>query len=148
MAQFQTAFDMNEDYGENDFSPIPKGIYQAIIEDTEIKQTKDGQGSYLKVTFQIIQEGQKGRKVFDNLNLANKSADAMRIGKQKLKKIALAVGVKDNFNDSSILHDKPLLIKIEVDGEYNNVKDYKALNAQTNTTYAEQSDEKAPWAQQ
>ena len=47
-------FDANQVEPSNDFEPIPGGKYLAVITDSEQKPNKAGTGSYLNLTFQII----------------------------------------------------------------------------------------------
>ncbi len=48
-------FDANQVEPSSDFEPIPAGKYLAVITETEMKPTKSGAGSYLQLTFQIIE---------------------------------------------------------------------------------------------
>jgi len=98
----------------SDFTPLPEGHYEAIISKTEMKATQAGDGEYLAVTFEIIEGDFEGRKTWANLNLANKSEAAERIGRAHLASICKAVGVM-NPQESEELHDKPLVITIRKD---------------------------------
>ena len=54
------------------FTPLPAGEYQAIISESEMKPTKDGQGKYLQLKLQILNGQHQNRTLFDRLNLVNK----------------------------------------------------------------------------
>ena len=54
-----------------DFEPIPAGKYLAVITDSEMKPTKSGNGSYLELTFQVIEGEYKNRLLWARLNLDN-----------------------------------------------------------------------------
>ena len=54
MANLQ-GFDANTVEPADDLEPIPAGKYVAVITDSEMKPTKSGIGSYLQLTFTIIE---------------------------------------------------------------------------------------------
>jgi len=56
-----SGFDANNVEPSGDFEPIPAGKYLAIITDSEMKPTKNGNGSYLELTFQVIEGPCKNR---------------------------------------------------------------------------------------
>lgn len=93
------------------FEPVPAGKYLAIITDSEMKPTKSGAGSYLQLTFQIIEGPYKGRLLWARLNLDNPNALAVKIARAELSAICRAVGVMSP-TDSVELHNLPLVIKV------------------------------------
>jgi predicted DNA-binding antitoxin AbrB/MazE fold protein len=95
------------------FEPIPAGKYLAAIIDSETKLTKAGTGSYLALTFEILETPYKGRQVFARLNLENPSPKAVQIAQGELSAICRAVGVLKP-KDSLELHNLPLIIKVKV----------------------------------
>lgn len=115
---------------QRDFSPLPEGRYPAIIEASEIKETKARTGQYMELTFQIIGEYFAGRKCWARLNLWNPSDQAVEIAKKEFASICKAVGVMAPV-DSSELHNIPLEIKVvqrEYQGEtQNEIKAYYAI---------------------
>lgn len=112
------ASEEEEFYGE--YEPLPNGEYLAIISDSEIKETKSGEGGYIKLTFEVQDPiSDKGRKVFTNLNIYNKSQDAVKIARAELAAICRAIGVS-NPQDTKELHDIPVVIKVKITKqEYN-----------------------------
>ena len=103
-----------EEHKSAGFEPLPVGEYLATIVATEEKSTKAGDGSYLKLEFEILEGDYKGRKLWENLNLKNKSADAERIAKGQLSAICKAVGVLSP-KDSVDLHNIPMLIRVGIE---------------------------------
>lgn len=93
------------------FEPLPASKYLAIISDSEMKPTKNNDGQYLKLTFQIIDGKYKSRQLWTNLNLSNKSAKAVEIAKAELSAICRAVGVMQP-QDSVELHNLPIVIDV------------------------------------
>ena len=92
--------------------PIPAGKYLAMITDSEMKATKSGSGSYLLLTFQILEGEYKGRFVWARLNLNNANATAVQIARGELSAICRAIGVMTP-NDSVELHNLPLVITVK-----------------------------------
>lgn len=106
-----SGFDANE-HEVPDFEPLPNGDYEVVITESEMKPTKDGGGEYLAVTFEVLEGDHKGRRLWHNLNLKNKSDKAVQIAKGQLSAICKAVGVLKP-RDSSMLHDIPLIVRVK-----------------------------------
>jgi len=104
-------FNANEVDPAVGFDPIPAGSYNAIITESEMKQTKTGAGRYLQLTFQVIDGDCKGRLVWARLNLENPSEMAVKIARAELSAICRAVGVMAP-KDSLELHNTPLTIRV------------------------------------
>ena len=111
MANLQ-GFDARTVEPSTDFEAIPAGKYLAIIADSEMKQTKSGTGSYLELTFQIVEGEYKGRNLWARLILDNPNAVAVKIAQGELSAICRAVGVMAP-NDSCELHNLPLVITVK-----------------------------------
>ncbi len=95
------------------FEPIPAGKYQAVIVDSELKQTKSGSGEYLELVFEIIAGEYRNRKLWTRLNINNPNAEAARHARADLSAICRAVNVI-NPGDSIELHNLPLTITVRV----------------------------------
>lgn len=114
------------------FEPIPAGKYVAAITASETKPTNDGKGEYLAMTFQIIDGDFKNRRLWVNLNLKNKSDEAVKIARGELSAICRAVGVLKP-GDSSKLHDIPMQISVKLEKRkdtgdiVNKINGYKGL---------------------
>jgi hypothetical protein len=96
-----------------DFEPIPAGKYTAIISNSEMKPTKDGKGSYLELTFQVIEGDYKNRLLWARLCLENPNSTTVKIAKGQLSAICSSVGVMTP-RDSAELHNLPLLINVKL----------------------------------
>ena len=105
-------FDANRVEPTADFDPLPAGKYLAVITESEMKPTKAGTGSYLQITFEIIDGPFKGRNVWARLNLDNGNATTVKIAQAELSAICRAVGVLAP-NDSVELHNLPLMITVK-----------------------------------
>ena len=111
MANLQ-GFNANEVEPATDFDPVPAGKYLAVITESEVKPNKAGTGSYLQLTFQIIDGDYANRFLWARLNLDNPNATAVKLARAELSAICRAVGVMTP-KDSVDLHDLPLVIKVK-----------------------------------
>lgn len=105
-------FNANEVEPTTSFEPLPAGKYLAAITESEMKPTKSGGGSYLQLTFTILDGEYKNRVVWARLNLNNPNATAVKIARSELSAICHAVGVMQP-RDSVELHNLPLLITVK-----------------------------------
>ena len=133
MAFLPQAFDAADlPQGTGNFDPLPAGWYDVAITGAELKSTKDGNGSYIKVRYDVTGPTHQGRVVFGNLNIQNASAKAEEIGRQQLGEIMRAIGLS-RVQDTDQLIGGNLSIKLEVkpaDGQYsagNEVRGFRAL---------------------
>ncbi|MCG3178614.1 MAG: hypothetical protein BIFFINMI_00942 [Phycisphaerae bacterium] len=116
------------------FDPIPAGKYLAAITDSEMKDTKAGDGKYLQLTFTVLDGEYKNRKVWARLNLNNPKPETVKIARAELSAVCRAVGVLQP-KDSVELHNIPLLITVkcknrEDTGEMTNeIKGYEPKSA-------------------
>jgi hypothetical protein len=106
-------FNANEIEPTGNFDPIPLGEYLMVISASEMKPTKNGEGQYLQLTYDVVEGEYSGRKVFDRLNLVNKNEQAQEIAQRSLSAICRCVGVLHPKN-SEELHDKPLVVKVGI----------------------------------
>ena len=124
-------FDANDVEPSKGFEIIPEAWYKAIIEKSEMKQTKAKTGEFLALTFQIVDGEHKGRQLWTNLNMKNPNETAVRIARADLSAICSAVGVMAP-KDSQELHSLPLFIHVKQvvrkdNGEKKNeIKGYKS----------------------
>jgi len=132
-----------------EFEAIPPGKYVAVITNTEMKPTKAGNGSYLEITFQVIEGEFKNRLLWARLNLDNPSQMAVKIARSELSSICRAVGVMEP-KDSIELHNLPLVIsvkqKTDADGEVRNeIKGYAGRESAGGAKPAQAANATPPW---
>lgn len=115
------------------FEPIEAGEYKAMIVEATNRPTKNGQGSYLELKYQILEGQYAKRNLWVRLNLKNPSVKAVEWAKRDLSAICHAVGVLRPKSKDAILNI-PHLIKVSKDqkkdspGEYeNNFKGWKKI---------------------
>ena len=100
------------DTGSHD--PVPAGTYEAVVSASEIRATKSGNGKGINLTFEILSDPAKGRKVWAWINFQHPKAEAQRIGQEELARICKAVGV-EKLTETEQLHNKPLMITVALD---------------------------------
>lgn len=89
-------------------SPEFTGWHSMHFTDSEMKQTRDGQGQYLQLVAEVLEGPFKGRMLWTRLNLVNRNDKAVEIAYRELSAICHAVGVL-NVQDSAQLHHRPFL---------------------------------------
>ena len=142
-------FNANRVEPATEFEPIPAGKYLAVITASEMKPTKSGNGSYLELTFQVIEGEFKGRLLWARLNLDNPNMLAVKIAQGELSAICRAVGVMEP-KDSSELHNLPLVVgvklKPDAEGELRNeVKSYAKRETANGAKPAQNANATPPW---
>lgn len=144
-------FDANTVEPNAGFSPLPAGKYLAVITEDEMKETSNGRGRYLRLTFEIVDGEYSGRRIWTNLNLENENPKAVQIARGDLSAICRAVGVMQ-LRDSVELHNIPMVITVRcktdaISGEIRNeIKGYEPKNTAAPTATAAPQTAKAPWA--
>lgn len=123
------------------FETLPKGRYPCQIEGIESKETKSRDGSYYETTFIIAKGEYKGRKLWDRLNVHNKSEVAQQIGREKFKSLCKAALGKDGVKKTEELHNKYVVCLVDIErggegrpdqnriGGYMSAADFKAAAA-------------------
>lgn len=143
-------FDANEVTPSVGFEPLPAGKYLAAIVDSEMKPTKNGDSTYLQLTFQVLEGEHKGRPLWARLNLSHTKELTVKLARAELSAICRAVGVMSP-KDSSDLHDRPMLLTVahkkrNDTGEITNViKGYDKKEAHTSASVSNDDGDRAPW---
>lgn len=133
MAQF--SFDTNNaPKSERNFELLPAGWYTAQVTESEIVPLASGLGQALKLTFEVLQDGYRNRKVWARLNIQHSgSPEAERIANEQLRDLCESIGVV-RMSDTVELHNKPTQIRVKIredkTGKYepqNEVIGYKSV---------------------
>lgn len=112
MASF--SFDTNTvEKRENNFELLPAGWYAAQVIDSDIAPLKSGKGQCIKLTFEVLSEGYRGRKIWTQLNVRHENPDTERWAQQSLRELCDAVGVV-HMGDTVELHNRPVQIRVKV----------------------------------
>lgn len=121
------------------YDPIPDGEYILKALDAEEKTTAKGDGSYIKVKFEVAKGEYAGRLLWQNFNVNNPSPKAQNIGRQQMVAWATACG-KADADDTDKLLDKPFRAAVSIEkgtGGYSDSNRIKAF-------LFEQADSPAP----
>jgi hypothetical protein len=119
---------------ESGFAPIPEGEYPIIIDDAEVKETRDGTGEYINAKLKILGGDYDGRILFTMFNIKNNNVKAVEIGLSQLKTFCRLSGRGDKtLTDVKELvgHKANAVVKTKVDsyGEKSVVSYFKAFKA-------------------
>jgi hypothetical protein len=112
------------------FEPLPEGTYKAAIVNSELKETKAGTGDYYNFEYQILEGEHKGKKVWQMITRNNQSEKATLIGRKQFAGLKLALD-KPVIKDTVELHNRALMIKVKVEGEYNRITNVIAIEKPT-----------------
>ena len=126
---FNTA-DLPEDQGG--FDPIPAGDYHLVVAESELKDTKAGNGQYIWLKMSVVGPTHQGRILFVNLNIRNPNPKAEEIGRQQLGSVLRAIGVA-SLTDTDQLIGGNMTCKVTVKndptyGPGNEVKSFKSVS--------------------
>ncbi len=130
------AFNPYEHEAAQGYEPLKPGWYPVEIKDAEIKATKAGTGSYLKIEFDVLDSANMGRKLFVQINLQNPSAKAVEIGMRELASLGQACQLQA-ITDTSELLGKRIEARVKIGKANegyepdNEVTAYRPLGQQT-----------------
>jgi hypothetical protein len=118
-------FDPQTEEGSQPFDLVPKGKYTAEVVDAAIVDTKNGRGQMLKLTWVISGGEYDDRRVFQQIIVQHDSADAMKFGRQRIKDLCDACGIRDKVTDVSVFLHKPCVIQVGIEEDKNGEYDPK-----------------------
>jgi hypothetical protein len=95
------------------FSLVPPGKYVAHIVLSDMRPTRDGTGQYLYLELEILEGPEKGKRLFERLNLVNANDTTVRIAQQTLSQICHAIGVM-SVSDSEQLHVRRMIVDVRI----------------------------------
>ena len=112
MAQFN--FDTNSvEKRESNYELLPAGWYTAQVTESEIVNLNSGNGQAIKLTFEVLSDGYRNRKVWARLNVRHTNPKAETIAQQQLRELCDSIGIV-RMQDTVELHNKPVQIKVKV----------------------------------
>ena len=135
MANLSFSFDPNSVELNDTYDPIPDGMYNVVVEDTEVRPTKAGTGEYLLVTMRVLDGQYANRKLWDRINVRNPNPKAEEISRITLAKMCQAIGHNQALVDTTVLHNKPMRAKVVIKTQEgwdpkNEIKTYSAVQGQ------------------
>ena len=102
----QITFDASSVAPEAPRELLPPDRYPVQIVQSEMRATKAGDGQMLWIEMDIIDGPYRGRKIWDQLNLVNRSEIAQEIAQRRLSAICHAVG-QVQVTDSHVRSTEP-----------------------------------------
>jgi hypothetical protein len=113
-------------------APIPAGVYNARIIESEVKPLASGNGEGMRLTWEVLDGPCASRKVFQRINYRHTNPEAERIGQSQLSAICHAVGVMQ-LQDTQQLHGRPCRIRVKIrkdtTGQYDDQNEVSAVEA-------------------
>lgn len=95
---------------------LAEGWYTARIEKSEPKENSAKTGGYLEMTYDMMDPGVQGRKVFEIYNVWNPNPMAQKIAMEDLKRISMATGVmRIQTANAQEFVGIPLKIRLEIE---------------------------------
>ena len=100
---------------ENNFEPVPGGIYRAVIEESSISPNKSNTGENLKLVWLLIEGPLKDRKIFENVCIKHSKTDTQMQAIRTLNNINDLCGFPAGKRavDTTQLHNIPMLITVK-----------------------------------
>lgn len=111
---FGQAFNAAEVEPSQPYSLLPRGRYVVSIDDSAMKATKSGNGQYLECRFRVLEGEHRDSLAYARFNLVNNSTKAQEIAFREFSSLCRAVNVLQ-VADSSKLHDRPLVIQVDLE---------------------------------
>ncbi len=111
-----------------EYGLLPEGEYILKAVDAEEKETARGDGSYIKVKFEVASGEYAGRLLWQNFNINNPSEKAQKIGRQQLVAWATACGRPD-ADDTDKLLDKKFRAEVSIEPGSNGYKDSNRIKS-------------------
>jgi len=114
---FDQPFETEKEEGSS-FSVMPSGKYEVEVVDATVSRTKSGKGTMLNVSLQVTQEGDYlARYLFAHVLFQHESAEAQRIGRQKIKDLCVACGITEDITDVTVFLNHKLLVQVGIESD-------------------------------
>jgi len=120
-------FDPQTEEGSQAFELLPKGKYTAEVVDAAIVDIKSGRGQMLKLTWVLSGGEYDDRRVFQQIIVQHDSEDAIRFGRQRIKDLCDACGIRERITDVSVFLHKPCEITVAIEEDKSGQYDPKNI---------------------
>lgn len=129
MADLGTNFDpASAPPSDRDFDLIPNGWQPAQAIESDVSATKDGTGTIVSFTFEILSGQYERRRIWKRMNVQNKSAESQAIGQRELADLCRALSLPSMTNTEQA-HGKPLMIRVGVEKGKDGYEDKNTVKA-------------------
>lgn len=129
MAELGTNFDpASAPPSDRDFDLIPNGWQPMQAIESDVQPTKDGTGTIVSFTFEILSGQYERRRIWKRMNVQNKSAEAQAIGQRELADLCRALGLPSMTNTEQA-HGKPLMGRVGIEKGKDGYEDKNTVKA-------------------
>lgn len=111
MAQLMQPFDARQVDPTQSAGSLPAGVLKVVVENSELKQIKDGGGAYLHLALKVIEGPAMGVSGQHNLNIYHSKPEVANIANKQLSAVC-HVTQQFNIADSSQLHNIPFFVEV------------------------------------
>lgn len=142
-------FNVSEIAPAQEFKPLPEGHYETVITDSDVRQTRAGNGSYIVLEFEVTEGEYKSRRLWGRYNIENTNRDAVEIGRSQFAAVCQAAGVP-NATDTSQLHNRTVILSVKCrkrrdSDEFENIIAGCRAKVAQEAQHATDNSDKAPW---
>ncbi len=99
--------------------PVPPGIYELEVIESELVPTKSGKGDILNLTHQITSGPFANRKIWTRHNFRHENATTQQIGQREISDLCRAIGHTGVIEDSLDLHGIPYQARVGIESDKN-----------------------------
>lgn len=115
MAELRKAFDFSTVDIKDSFDPLPPNDYIIEMIDSEVRQTKVGDGEYMAARFRVCDGPYENRNFFINVTMESQNPVALSIGEKAMAQICAAVGLQKLLENTNELHNIPMLARLAIE---------------------------------
>lgn len=123
----------------NTFELLPRGRYLVMIINSDVRDTKAGDGQFIEWTFEVMDGQWKGRRIWERMNIQNRNKKTEDIAQKNLSALCKAVGKRGVLADTAELHNIPLNVDVQIKTGDNGYADSNEVKG-----YAPSGDTQAP----
>ena len=116
LTQLMSPFDASTVQPDSSPQILPVGTYNVMIEDSEIKQTSNGNGYYLRLSIKCIEGVNEGRSGFMYILIGVESEKARELAFKMLSSVCRATG-QMMLSDSRQLHGHVIRVEVALQAE-------------------------------
>lgn len=106
-------FDINSVEAKKNYDLLPPDWYTAQVIESAVRPLISGNGTGLKLTFEVLSDGYRNRRLWITLSLQHNNADAERISRKLLRQLCDSLGLS-SLQDSNTLHFKPVQVSVKI----------------------------------
>lgn len=106
-------FDINSVEAKKNYDLLQPDWYTAQVIESAVSPLNSGNGTGLKLTFEVLSDGYRNRRLWITLSLQHNNADTERISRKLLRQLCDSLGLS-SLPDSNLLHFKPVQVSVKI----------------------------------